>query len=129
MGWLEILPKAGHGLKCSAACKIQMAVESIILPEADQEIADAYHWLERRSSGLGKDFLRCLDAAVRAICDAPEGFAKSLDDFRRLKVRRFPYTVHYEFEHRVVVVYAVFHGSQDPTKLRQALWLRKPPSL
>lgn len=103
-----------------------MAVESIILPEADQEIADAYHWLERRGPGLGKDFLRCLDAALATICQAPEGFAKAMDDFRHFKVRRFPYTIYYEYTTGVVIVYAVFHGAQDPSRLRQALGLRKP---
>lgn len=87
-----------------------MAVESSILPEADQEIADAYHWLERRGSGLGKEFLRCLEAALATICQMPEGFAKIMD----------------EFTGGAVVVYAVFHGAQDPEKLRRSLWLRKP---
>jgi len=103
-----------------------MDSEAIILPEADQEIADAYHWLERRSLGLGKDFLRCLDAAIASICQTPEGFARALDDFRHLKVRRFPYTVYFEFTNGTVIVYAVFHGAQDPSRLRQNLWLRKP---
>lgn len=103
-----------------------MAVESIILPEADQEIADAYHWLERRGDGVGKDFLRCLDAAIATICQMPEGFAKVMDDFRHFKVRRFPYTLYYEYTGGAVVVYSVFHGAQDPERLRQTLWLRKP---
>ncbi len=103
-----------------------MAVESIILPEADQEIADAYHWLERRGPGLGKDFLRCMDAALATICQMPEGFARMMDDFRHFKVRRFPYTIYYEYTGGVVVVYAVFHGAQDPERVRRALWLRKP---
>lgn len=103
-----------------------MAAESIILPEAEQEIADAYHWLERRDAGLGKDFLRCFDAAVATICEMPEGYSKALDDFRHFKVRRFPYTVYYEFAGGVVVVYSVFHGSQHPGRLRATLRLRKP---
>ena len=103
-----------------------MAGESIILPEADQEIADAYHWLERRRLGLGKDFLYCLDAALATICQMPEGFARIMDDFRHFKVRRFPYTIYYEYTGGVAVVYAVFHGAQNPERLRQALWLRKP---
>ena len=103
-----------------------MAVESIILPEADQEIADAYHWLERRDVGLGKDFVRCVDAAIATICQMPEAYARALDDFRHFKVRRFPYTIYYEFTGGVVVVYSVFHCSQDPARLRTALWLRKP---
>lgn len=105
-----------------------MAAESIILPEADQEIADAYHWLERRSPGLGKDFLRCFDAAMATICGTPEGFAKVLDDFRHIKVRRFPYAIYYEFQNGIVVVYAVFHAAQNPVRLKKALWLRKPKS-
>lgn len=103
-----------------------MAAESIILPEADQEIADAYHWLERRGYGLGKDFLLCLEAALATVCQTPEGYAKVLADFRYFKVRRFPYTIYYEYSDGVVVVYAVFHGAQDPARLRKSLWLRKP---
>ncbi|MDB6004524.1 MAG: hypothetical protein JWR15_1511 [Prosthecobacter sp.] len=49
-----------------------------------------------------------------------------MDDFRHFKVRRFPYTIYYEYTTGVVIVYAVFHGAQDPGRLRQALWLRKP---
>ena len=49
-----------------------------------------------------------------------------MDDFRHFKVRRFPYTIYYEYTDDVVVVYAVFHGARDPERLRQALWLRKP---
>jgi plasmid stabilization system protein ParE len=103
-----------------------MAVEAIILPEADQEIADAYHWLERRRLGLGKDFLRCLEAALATVCQTPEGFAMAMDDFRHFKVRRFPYTMYYEYAGGMVIVYSIFHGAQDPARLRQTLWLRKP---
>jgi len=103
-----------------------MAVESIILPEADQEIADAYHWLERRDEGLGKEFLRCLDAAITTICQSPEGYSKAFDDFRHYQVRRFPYTVYYEYEDAMVLVYAVYHSAQDLSRLKKSLWLRKP---
>jgi plasmid stabilization system protein ParE len=89
-----------------------MAAESIILPEADQEIADAYHWFERRSPGLGKDFLRQFDVVMATICEVPEGFAKVLDDFRHHKIRRFPYAIYYEYQDGMVVVYAVFHTAQ-----------------
>lgn len=104
-----------------------MPAELIILPEADQEIADAYHWFERCSLGLGKEFLRCLDAAMATICQVPEAFAKVIDDFRHVKVRRFPYAVYYEFKDGVVLVYAVFQAAQDPARLKKTLWLRKPP--
>jgi plasmid stabilization system protein ParE len=37
-------------------------------------------------------------------------------DLRRALVRRFPYAVFYEVEPERIVVYAVFHCSQDPDK-------------
>jgi toxin ParE1/3/4 len=39
-----------------------MAVEIIIAPEAEQDIAEAYAWYESRRVGLGEEFLSCIDA-------------------------------------------------------------------
>lgn len=45
-----------------------MAAELIIAPEAEQDLAEAYAWYEGRRSGLGEEFLSCVDACVEAIC-------------------------------------------------------------
>lgn len=38
-------------------------VKSVItLPQAEQDIADAYDWYEEQELGLGEEFLRCVDA-------------------------------------------------------------------
>ena len=34
----------------------------ITLPQAEQDIADAYDWYEDQELGLGDEFLRCVDA-------------------------------------------------------------------
>jgi len=34
----------------------------IILPEAEQDAAQAYVWYEDQELGLGEEFLRCVDA-------------------------------------------------------------------
>ena len=36
-----------------------------LVPEAKADVADAYLWYEEQGLGLGMDFLRCVEAALR----------------------------------------------------------------
>lgn len=98
-----------------------MAVELIIAQEAQQDIEEAYGWFEDRRTGLGEDFLSCVDAAVQNICRMPQLYAKVHEEYRRALVRRFPYAVFYEYTGVKVVIYSIFHTSQDPDKWRVRL--------
>ncbi len=97
------------------------ANEPHFLPQARQDIADAYAWYEQRSLGLGLEFLRCLEAAILSIQRHPLMYPAMFADFRRALVRRFPYAVFYEVEAQRIVIYAVFHCSQDPDKWKARL--------
>lgn len=44
-----------------------------------------------------------------------------LTHYRRAVVRRFPYVIFYDVEPERIVVYAVFHCSQDPSKWKARL--------
>lgn len=98
-----------------------MAVELVIAPEAEQDIAEAYAWYEHRRSELGEEFLSSVDAYIQAICRMPKMQSVVHAEYRRGLVRRFPYAVFYEFARGTVTVYAVFHTSRDPNKWRQRL--------
>ena len=39
-----------------------MAAKLIIVPEAAQDIEEAYSWYESQRIGLGEEFLNCVDA-------------------------------------------------------------------
>ncbi len=93
----------------------------IILPEAEQDVARAYMWYEEQEFGLGEEFLRCVDACIQFIRRNPEIYQVVHQSYRRAIVRRFPYVVFYEHSDTIVVVYAVFHCSQDPSKWRSRL--------
>ena len=95
--------------------------EPYFVSEARQDIADAYAWYEEQSRGLGAEFLRCLEAAVLFTQRYPLMYPSVLSGYRRALVRRFPYAVFYQVEPDRVVVYAVFHCSQDPNKWRARL--------
>ena len=101
-----------------------MAVELVIASEAAQDIDEAYGWYEGRRTGLGEEFLSCVDGCIQAICRLPEMHAKVHKEYRRALVRRFPYVVFYEYvpgPPGTVTVYCVFHTSRDPRKWRQRL--------
>jgi toxin ParE1/3/4 len=81
----------------SAGFVAAMAVEIIIAPEAEQDVAEAYAWYEDRRAGLGEEFLSCVDACIEAMGRTPEMHAVVYENYRRALVRRFPYAVFYEY--------------------------------
>ncbi len=67
-----------------------MAPENlIILPEAEQDAAQAYTWYEEKEPGLGEEFLRCVDACMQFIQRHPERYQVVHESYRRAIVRRF----------------------------------------
>ena len=54
-----------------------------ILPAARRDIAEARAWYERRSEGLGNDFVAKVDDALLVIQRSPELHAIVFESFRR----------------------------------------------
>ena len=93
----------------------------IYTEEADDDVAESYEWYESREPGLGEDFLRCVEACVMTIQRHPHLYPVAVDEFRRALVRRFPYEIIYETTLDSIIIYSVFHCSQDPQKWRKRL--------
>ena len=97
-------------------------IERIIYTaEAEDDVADSYNWYESREPGLGEDFLRCIEACVLTVQRHPLLYPVATEEFRRALVRRFPFEIFYEPLENFVVIYAVFHCSQDSQKWRDRL--------
>ncbi|MBE9049802.1 type II toxin-antitoxin system RelE/ParE family toxin [Nostocales cyanobacterium LEGE 11386] len=93
----------------------------IILPEAEQDTVQAYTWYENQEPGLGEEFLRCVDACLHFVRRNPTMYPVVYESYRRAVVRRFPYVVFYEYFDYTLIVYSVFHCSQNPQKWRSRL--------
>ncbi len=93
----------------------------VLLPEVEKDLAEAYGWYEGRQRGLGEEFLARVEACLLSIRQNPQMHALVHESYRRALVRRFPYTVFYEYTDEVVTVYSVFHCSQHPDKWRRRL--------
>jgi plasmid stabilization system protein ParE len=87
-----------------------------ILPEAEEELAEAAEWYEAKRTGLGVELIAIVDRAFDEILDARLSFALWRDDrpYRRKILTRFPYIVFFRTEDDVVEIIAVAQAKRRP---------------
>jgi plasmid stabilization system protein ParE len=83
-------------------------------PEAQAEVLEAKAWYEQQLPGLGLDFARALDAAIASAVRTPQAYPYVEAEFRRILLRRFPYSVIYRVLPAGLLVVAVFHHRRKP---------------
>jgi plasmid stabilization system protein ParE len=86
-------------------------------PEARDDVIHARDWYEKQSAGLGGEFVRALEAAVAVANRNPDAFPEASGEFRRVLLRRFPYSLVYQFHGDTLVVLACFHHRRNPRTL------------
>ncbi|MEO7965851.1 MAG: type II toxin-antitoxin system RelE/ParE family toxin, partial [Gemmatimonadaceae bacterium] len=91
----------------------------VVRPLAAADLDDAFGWYERRSVGLGVDFLRAVDACFAAILAAPLAFPTVYRDARRSLRRRFPYAVLYVVDGDRIQILACTHTRLHPRRWQQ----------
>ncbi len=86
-------------------------------PQARSEVLAAQAWYESRATGLGLEFARAVDAAVASAVRNPGAFALIAGSWRRVLLRRFPFSLVYRVRGDEFLVIAVFHHHRDPSQL------------
>ncbi len=84
---------------------------------AKSEVKSAILWYERQQKGLGEKFLASLENAVDKIRYNPFAYPEIHKNFRRILLKRFPYSLFYLFENDTVYIFSVFNSRQNPEKL------------
>ena len=97
-----------------------MKYDLIIRPEAEEDVQGAFGWYEDRVTGLGREFLRCVDASIAQINRSPETYPVIYQDIRRNLTRRFPFGVFYIVVGQKAIVLAILHVRRDPN-----LWQKR----
>lgn len=85
-----------------------------LLPPAEEEMTEAALYYEAARSGFGDIFLDDIQHAIDAIRERPEIGAMVAYGFRRVLVRRFPFSIVYAVEAEAIVVVAVSHQRRRP---------------
>lgn len=90
----------------------------LIRPEAEKEIEEAYRWYEKRSIGLGSEFLLCVEEGLENIRRNPDLYPVVHRNIKRLLIRKFPYGIFYFTKQNLIIIVAVFHGRRNPAYRR-----------
>ena len=91
------------------------------LPVVEKDVLAGYEWYERKSPGLGEDFLRTFYACASEIAHNPLLYPKVYKEFRRRLIKRFPYAIYFKIEENQVIVLGIFHCARDPRSVRRIL--------
>ena len=91
-----------------------MTLRVIFKPAAETEMEQAHAWYEQLQTGLGDEFLRCVDACIASLQRNPELYPVVHKHVRMALVRRFPYLVFYMAEANQITVFSVFHAARNP---------------
>jgi len=83
---------------------------------AKDDIEIAFRWYEMQRHGLGFEFLDCIEASLSSIIRYPEMYENIYSDFRRCVIRRFPFSIFYSVESKLIVIHSVFDNRQNPEK-------------
>lgn len=86
----------------------------VFAPEAASDLEDATGYYELQQPGLGRQFLRAIDAPVARLDRHPEIAAVDAKGVRTAFVHRFPYAIRFRVRDDRIEVVAVWHERRDP---------------
>src|SRR5882724_471641 len=88
--------------------------------EAEQDLIDARQWYDKRSPGLGAEFIDTVRLQMQKIVDFPESFSFCYPTVRRVTIARFPYVIYYHVLSDMIEVLAVVHARRS-----ESVWLER----
>ncbi len=93
-----------------------MTARLVARAAAEGDITGAALWYERRSPGLGTEFLRAVDVTLAEIARMPERFPLVYHESRRGLLRRFPCGIYFVATPKLISVVACMHVRRDPRR-------------
>ncbi len=92
----------------------------LILPEAENDLIDAYWFYEKQSDGVGKFFLESITADMERLTFLARVHSLHLGKHRMI-ASRFPYSIYYLVEEQTVKIYAILDDWRDPDRTGRRL--------
>ena len=85
-------------------------------PEAEAEHLETVAYYETRQAGLGAFYLAEFESSLQWVCEAPSHYPIEREpDIRRIRLRRFPFTILFRESEGTVQVLAVAHQHRRPS--------------
>jgi hypothetical protein len=90
----------------------------IINPFAELDLHSSFEFYELQKDGLGQEFMTQVDLTIQCIKLNPFQFSQEKQNIRKALVERFPFAVYYFLNDDLINIFAIFHFSRNPKKLR-----------
>ena len=87
----------------------------ILLPQAQQELAEAFNFYEQQLNGLGTLFSKELLETIDLICLYPEGWHLITKRTRKCPLHKFPYMILYGIIDHIIVISSIAHQHRRPS--------------
>lgn len=93
-----------------------MGFKLIYAAEVYNDLQQSVDWYNEKQTGLGSRFFNAVKKQLQQIKKNPQSIAVRYDDVRCIKVKKFPYLIHFKIfpENNIVKVTAVFSTHRDP---------------
>jgi plasmid stabilization system protein ParE len=86
----------------------------ILTRDAQKDLDYAFQWYEDQAQGLGRDFIRCVDARFTTIQQNPFQYQVVFKDtIQRALVSRFPFALYFINESDALTVFVILHQRRD----------------
>lgn len=89
-------------------------IPSTYLPEARDDIDEAYSYYESIRVGLGDRFLAALARRIEQVENSPALFGEVLPGIRAVLLKKFPYVLYFRPDPAPLTIIAVRHGRENP---------------
>jgi len=90
-------------------------VSLILTEKAQEDLDNAFQWYEEQDLGLGKEFIRCVDAKIANLNRHPLHHPVVQNDrVHRTLVNRFPFSIYFVNEEELITIFAILHQRRSP---------------
>ena len=92
-----------------------------IFKSALDDLQNALDWYDSQSYGLEQRFSKEVNERLTFIAEHPEASPVRAENFRGTQLKKFPYTIYYDFDevNAVVHIAAVLHDKRDRKILKK----------
>ena len=83
-----------------------MPIALILTEKAQVDLDDAFQWNEEQEPGLGKEFIRCIDAKIAEIKRNPlHHQIVQNDQVHRALTYKFPFSIYFVNEEELITIF------------------------
>ena len=89
-----------------------------ILPIANDDLLNGYHFYEQQGKGIGNYFLDSLFSDIDSLLIYQGIHPVFFNKYYRLLSKRFPFSIYYTVENEYIIVYAVLDCRKEPAWIK-----------